>query len=133
MALPREPVKLSRKGFRLNSVWYVPEDMDGLYLGDTYTLAYDPADIGTAYVVFDSDYRPVRCAEFSGLSISEVEARRRGEQRRNQEARRREVEASTTAVQGIQAVVEGVAHEVHGRQDGTAIRENREAERGRLT
>lgn len=133
MALPREAVKLSRKGFRLNSLWYVPEDMDGLYLGDTYTLAYDPADLGTAYVLMGDEFRPVRCARFSGYSVAEVEARRRGEQLRNQEARRREVEASTAAVQGIQSVVEGVAWEVCGRQDGAVIRENREAERGRLT
>lgn len=133
MALPREAVKLSRKGFRLNSLWYVPEDMDGLYLGDTYTLAYDPADLGTAYVLMGDEFRPVRCARFSGYSVAEVEARRRGEQLRNQEARRREVEASTAAVQGIQSVVEGVTWEVCGRQDGAVIRENREAERGRLT
>lgn len=51
MSLPRTTAKLSRKGLRANGVWYVPSDMESLYLGDTLTIAYDPANFSAVYLV----------------------------------------------------------------------------------
>ena len=45
MALPRERAKLTRKGLKANRLLYVPKDMDGLILDETYTVAYSPSDL----------------------------------------------------------------------------------------
>ena len=39
--LPRDTAKLTRKGLRINRMWYAPDDADGLTIGDSYTVAYD--------------------------------------------------------------------------------------------
>lgn len=48
--LPWDTVKLTRKGIRINRMWYAPDDADGLTIGDTYTIAYDPADLYIIYM-----------------------------------------------------------------------------------
>lgn len=139
MALPRESVKLSRKGFRLNSLWYVPEDMEGLYLGDTYTLAYDPSDLSRVSIVLEGGYRPCALStgqeDYLGLSRAEADAQRKKLREHQTAARKREISSSAASIHNIQAVIEDAKQKggASGSQDGDMIRANRDAERGRLT
>lgn len=52
--LPRDTAKLTRKGIRINRMWYAPDDATGLTIGDVYTIAYDPANL---YIIYIYMYR----------------------------------------------------------------------------
>lgn len=135
--LPREIVKLSRKGFHLNKLWYAPTEMDGLFLGDTYPLAYDPADLSTAYVVLSDGFRPCpltsNCADYRGLTAAEGAAIHLKEQAGKKESRKREMEVSAATVRAIQEVVRKATGVSTSKQTGAIIQENQKAERSRLT
>ena len=136
MTLPREKVKLTRKGFRLNAVWYAPEDMDGLYVGDTYTLAYDQANLSCVYLVLEHEFR--RCPAtpgqgVDGVSRTEFEALKKRQEASRRVARAQEVQASTKSLQCIQEIVHGTQGMADRRQEGQTIKANRTAERRRIT
>ena len=40
--LPRDTAKLTRKGLRINRMWYAPDDADGLTIGDSYSANFAP-------------------------------------------------------------------------------------------
>lgn len=135
--LPRQTVKLTRKGFRLNGMWYTPPGMEGLYLREQYTLAYDPADLSSVYIVFPDRHQ--RCglsdAKAGGLSEEEWKLVCRERQSLLKKGRECEVKASVAAIQAIRTVVQGadtkkVPVERLDRED---IRQNQLAERERLT
>ena len=49
--LPRDTAKLTRKGIRVNRMWYAPDGADGLTIGNVYTIAYDPSDLRCIYII----------------------------------------------------------------------------------
>lgn len=80
MSLPRTAAKLTRKGVRVNGVLYVPNDMEGLFLGDTCSLAFDPANLSRVYLA-EHDFRPCMAAPGQGveeLSLSAYQAAQKG-------------------------------------------------------
>lgn len=137
MALPRESVKLARKGFRINALWYTPDNMDELYLGDTYTLAFDQSNLSCVYLVMDKEFR--RCLVTPGqgicadMSLAEFEALKRQQKAACRVARKQEIQVSTDSLRHIQEIVQGAQGKADRRQDGQTIKENRLAERKRLT
>ena len=36
-------------------MWYAPDDADGLTIGDSYTVAYDPADLRRIHIILLTD------------------------------------------------------------------------------
>lgn len=139
MALPRMTAKLTRKGFLVNSLLYVPEVADAVYVGDTYPVAYDPADLSYVYVVTAGVW--IRCpladscAQYLGLSEAEAHILRDQMKADKREARQSEVVASTVAIQEIQKVVQQANEKrlLKGKQSGVEISEARESERRRLS
>ena len=133
--LPRDAAKLTRKGIRINRMWYAPDDADGLVIGDTYTIAYDPAVLYIIYICID---HPVPChAVGLDCPISETEWSKEHEAaKKNREATRvRETASSITATQAIRAIIEHAdEHREPIRQvDGEQIKQDQISERGRLT
>ena len=136
MALPRQAVKLARKGFRLNAVWYAPENMDGLFLGDTYTLAYDQVNLSHVYLVMEHEFRRCSAAPgqgVDGVSRTEFDALKKQREASRRVARAQEVQASTESLRCIQDIVHGAQGMADRRQEGQAIKASREAERRRIT
>ena len=136
MSLPRQAVKLARKGFRVNALWYTPENMDGLFLGDTYTLAYDQTNLSCVYLVMEHEFRRCPAAPgqgVDGVSQAEFEALKKRQEASRRVARAQEVQASTKSLQCIQEIVHGAQGMADRRQEGQAIKSNRTAERRRIT
>ena len=133
--LPRDTVRLTRKGIRINRMWYAPDDADGLTIGDTYTIAYDPADLYIIYICIDN---AVPCHAV-GLDrpISETEwSKEREATKKNREAARvRETASSITATQSIRAIIEHAdsRRETIRQVNGEQIKQDQISERGRLT
>lgn len=137
MTLPRKEVRLTRNGFRVNGMYYVPGDMDGLTIGDSYTIAHDASDLRSIYVVGKDSYRTCTLAQkyamYAGLTKEELSAARDQETEMGRDAERRETEGSIAALRNIQGVVAEAVSQCEGvdsRQDGTDIRRQREAEKG---
>lgn len=136
MALPRQAVKLARKGFRVNALWYTPENMDGLFLGDTYTLAHDQTNLSCVHLVTEHEFR--RCPAtpgqgVDGVSRTEFDALKKQREASRRVARAQEVQASTKSLQCIQEIVHGAQGMADRRQEGQTIKANRTAERRRIT
>lgn len=126
MALPRTAVKLSRRGFHINHMWYVPESMDGLTIGDTYTLAYDPSDTSYAFVVAKNGDIPcalaTRSKDYSGLTLDEAGHIRRQKQMDRKAMKQAETRASIASIHSILSVVEAA----EGKNEGAAKRGKRQ-------
>ena len=110
--------------------------MDGLYVGDTYTLAYDQANLSCVYLVLEHEFR--RCPAtpgqgVDGVSRTEFEALKKRQEASRRVARAQEVQASTKSLQCIQEIVHGAQGMADGRQEGQTIKANRTAERRRIT
>lgn len=122
MSLPRTTAKLSRKGLRANGVWYVPADMERMYLGDTLTLAYDPSNLSATYLV-DYQWRVCEAAPGQGvgrggllsqqpniggggLPFRQPNAGELPRQRLKQETREAAIRAGIECVAAIQGVIE---------------------------
>ena len=140
MSLPRESVKLTRKGLRLNGLLYVPMDMEGLALDKTYDVAYSRSDLSCVFVLLDDcSFKSCRLsphqAQYSGLSQPEADALKQHERKQRSAAKRQEVAASVTSIQSIRQIVRdaSAAGSEKPRQDGEIINENRTWERGLLT
>lgn len=128
--LPREDAKLTRKGFHLNHLWYAPTEMEGLFLNDTYTLAYDPADISEVHIVLPDGFQPCPltkgCASYGRISSAESEAIRGNQQATKHAARANEVQSSAASVQAIREVA---AKAVERKEPLECIKENQNRER----
>ena len=140
MSLPRESAKLTRKGLRLNSLLYVPVDMDGLTLDDTYDVAFSRSDLSNIYILMeDCSFKPCRLsphqAQYSRLSQPEADALKQHERKQRSNARKQEVAASVASLQSIRQIVQdaSLAGSPKPKQDGKVIDENRSSERGLLT
>ena len=71
--LPRDTAKLTRKGLRINHIWYAPDDTDGLTIGDSYTIAYDQADLRRIHIILADKICPCHAVEIGQpLSACEV-------------------------------------------------------------
>ena len=137
MSLPRREARLTRSGFKVNGMFYVPGDMDGLTIGDTYTIAYDVSDLRSIYIVGKDSYRTCTLAQkytmYAGVTKEELKAAREQASERSRDAERRETEGSIAVLRNIQGVVAEAASQCEGtgsRQDGADIRRQREAEKG---
>ena len=113
LTLPRMTTKLTRKGLKVNGLWYAPKEADGLYIGDSYTVAYDPAEVSTIFIAAADG--PIPCpmiksattTRYEDLSITTQEV---SQDQARQRAIRKEVEqaerqAGVIAVQAIQGIV----------------------------
>lgn len=108
MSLPRTAAKLTRKGVRVNGVLYVPNDMEGMYLGDTLTLAYDPANLSHVYLA-EHDWRVCEAAPGQGveeLSLTAYKAAQKGRRTMLREAESVATSASVQCLRAIQGVIE---------------------------
>ncbi|WP_243421380.1 Mu transposase C-terminal domain-containing protein, partial [Pseudoflavonifractor phocaeensis] len=105
--LPRDTVKLTRKGIRVNRMWYAPNDADGLTIGDSYTIAYDPADLRRIHIILADRICPCHAVEIGqSLSVCEVDAVHEVAKTHVQAARLRETATSITAMKAIRSVIE---------------------------
>ena len=134
--LPRDTAKLTRKGIRVNRMWYAPDDADGLTIGDSYTIAYDPADLRRIHIVLADRICPCHAVEIGQqVAVCEVDAVYEATKRNREAARKKEMASSIAATQAIRSIVEhAVEHREPIRQvDGDTIKQDQIAERGRLT
>ena len=103
--------KLTRKGLKVNGLWYAPREANGLFIGDSYTVAYDPADVGSVFLIMDDG--PIPCpitktaatTQYEGRSTQEViqdQVRQRAIRKEVEQAER---QAGVIAVQAIQGIV----------------------------
>lgn len=138
--LPRLSEKLRRKGFHINGFWYSPLDLEGLTLGGTYTLAYNPSDTGEVYLVSpDGQHRPCRLESgreaFMGLSFAESDMVRQAERLTKREHQAQAAEASAASLRAIRQIVKETAKEqsVPARQHGSNIRKSQKEEKEKLS
>lgn len=115
MSLPRAAAKLTRKGARVNGILYVPADMEGLFLGDICSLAFDPADLSRVYLA-EHDFRPCMAAPGQGveeLSLTAYQAAQKGRRAMRREAEGVATSASIDCLRAIQGVIERASEGVH--------------------
>ena len=108
LSLPRTAAKLTRKGLRVNGILYVPADMEGLFLGDTCSLAFDPADLSRVYLA-EHGFRPCIAAPGQGveeLSLTAYQAAQKGHRAMLREAEGVATSASIDCLRAIQGVIE---------------------------
>lgn len=113
MSLPRAAAKLTRKGARVNGILYVPADMEGLFLGDICSLAFDPADLSRVYLA-EHDFRPCMAAPGQGveeLSLTAYQDAQKGRRAMRREAEGVATSASIDCLRGIQGVIERASKE----------------------
>lgn len=134
--LPRDTAKLTRKGIRVNRMWYAPDDATGLTIGDSYTIAYDPADLCRIHIILPEQVRPCHAVEISQpLSACEVSVAHEAAKAHAQTARLRETTVSIAAMQAIQSVIKQAdsRREPIRQVDGEQIKQDKLTERGQLT
>lgn len=108
MSLPRAAAKLTRKGVRVNGILYAPADMEGLFLADTCSLAYDPANLSRVYLA-EHDFRPCMAAPGQGveeLSLTAYQAAQHHRRAMMREAEGVATSASIDCLRAIQGVIE---------------------------
>lgn len=134
--LPRDTAKLTRKGLRINRMWYAPEDADGLTIGDSYTVAYDPADLRRIHIILADWICPCHAIGI-GQPLSEIEWEKahKAAKKNRGAARAKETASSIAATQAIRAIIEHAdSHrETIQRVDGEQIKQDKLTERGQLT
>lgn len=134
--LPRNTAKLTRKGIRINRMWYAPDDADGLTIGDSYTIAYDPADLRRIHIILADRTYPCHTVEIGQpLSACEVSTAHEAAKTHAQAARLRETAVSITAMQAIRSIIEQAdsRREPIRQVDGDKINEDKLIERGQPT
>lgn len=134
--LPRNTAKLTRKGIRINRMWYAPDDATGLTIGDSYTIAYDPADLHRIHIILADRVCLCHTAGVGHLvSVNEVDATYEAAKTHAQTARLRETAVSITAMQAIRSIIEQAdsRREPIRQVDGDKINEDKLIERGQLT
>ena len=73
--LPRDTAKLTRKGIRINHMWYAPDDVTGLAIGESYTIAYDPAALCRIHIILADRICQCHAVEIGQpVSVYEVDA-----------------------------------------------------------
>ena len=134
--LPRDTAKLTRKGIRVNRMWYGPDDATGLIIGDSYTIAYNPADLRRIHIILADGICPCHAVEIGQpLSVCEVDAAHEAAKKSRGVARAKETASSIATTQAIRSIVEyadkhrETIREVNGEQ----IKQEQMRERGRLT
>ncbi|SCI67452.1 Transposon Tn7 transposition protein tnsB [uncultured Flavonifractor sp.] len=134
--LSRDTAKLTRKGIRINRIWYAPDDAEGLTIGDSYTIAYDPADLRRIHIILADKICPCHAVEIGQqVAACEVDAVYEATKRNREAARKKEMASSIAATQAIRSIVEhAVEHrEPIRRVDGEQIKQDKLTERGQLT
>lgn len=134
--LPRDTAKLTRKGFRINRMWYAPDDATGLTIGDSYTIAYDPADLRRIHIILADRICPCHAVNLSHLlSETEWEKTYEAAKKNREAARTKETASSIAAMQAIRAIIEHADEhkEPISQIDGNKIKQDQITERGRLT
>lgn len=113
MALPRVQATLTRKGVRVNGITYTPSDMEGLYLGDSCTIAYDPANLTCVYLV-EQGCRECRAAPgqgVEGMSLTQHNTLMASLKTSRKVAAQKEIAASASCMAAIQDIVRRNAYE----------------------
>lgn len=134
--LSRDTAKLTRKGIRINRMWYAPDDADGLTIGDSYTIAYDPADLRRIHIILAERICPCHAVEIGqSLSVCEVDAAHEAAKKSRGAARAKETASSIAATKAIRAIIEHAdKHREPIRQvDGEQIKQDQIKERGQLS
>lgn len=135
--LPRDTVKLTRKGVRVNRMWYAPDDATGLTIGDSYTIAYDRADLRHIYIILADWVCPCHAVDLDHSTVSETEWKKAHEaaNRNKGAARAKETASSIAATQAIRSIIEYAdEHRETIRQvNGEQIKQDKLTERGQLT
>ena len=133
--LPRDTAKLTRKGIRINRMWYAPDDATGLTIGDVYTIAYDPANLYIIYICIDNSV-PCHAVDIEKpLSCIESKAQYEAAKKNRRAAHVRETASSIAATQAIRAIIEHAdsRRETIRQVNGEQIKQDQISERGRLT
>ena len=134
--LPRDAAKLTRKGIRINRMWYAPDDATGLTIGDVYTIAYDPSDIYIIYIICIDGSVPCHAVGlYRSLSAVEQTKEHEAAKKNRRAARVRETASSIAATQAIRAIIEHAdsRREPIRQVDGEQIKQDKLKERGQLT
>lgn len=134
--LPRDTAKLTRKGIRVNRMWYAPDDADGLTIGNVYTIAYDPSDLRCIHIILADRICPCHAVEIGQpLSETEWEKAHEAAKRNRGAARAKEKASSIAATKAIRSVIEHAdKHREPIRQvDGEEIKQDQIKERGQLS
>ena len=134
--LPRDTAKLTRKGIRINRMWYAPDDAADLTIGESYTIAYDPSDLRCIHIILSDQACPCHTAGVGHpLSVYEADAAHESAKVHTQTAQMKETAVSITAMQAIRAIVEQAdsRKEPIRQIGGDKIEADKLAERRRLT
>ena len=134
--LPRTEVKLTRKGIRVNRMWYAPDDADGLTIGDSYAIAYNPADLHRIYIILADRICPCHAVDLDyPLSKIEWEKVHEAAKKTRDAARAKETASSIAATQAIQSIIKHAdsQRESIRQVNGEQIRQDHRLERRQLS
>ena len=136
--LPRAKAKFTKKGIHHNKLYYAPDDIRNIRIGDTLEIAYDPKNTNEVFIVDDSK-NMIPCVltesyrRYSGYDYSEVEAMREREQAIEQEYRQRELEYRLSMRREILDIVNKAEEKAEIIEKVTNIEKNRKDERRRIS
>lgn len=134
--LPRDTAKLTRKGIRVNRMWYAPDDATGLTIGDSYMIAYAPADLRRIHIIQADRIYPCHAVDLDySLSVYEAKMACEAAKKNRENAQAIETASSIAAMQAIRAIIEHADEyrEPIRQVDGNKIKQDQITERGRLT
>ena len=98
---------MTRKGLRVNRIWYTPDDAADLTIGESYTIAYDPSDLRCIHIILSDRACPCHTAGVGHpLSAYEADAAYESAKVHTQTAQMKETAVSITAMQAIRTIVE---------------------------
>lgn len=137
-SLPRESVKVTRKGVVFRGMRYLPERGNELEVGQTMELAYDVSETGTVFA-FQEDKRILPCylapsnARYQGYGHEDVSLMRKQESGQVKSARQEELAVRVRMHDEIQKITKKAEKESESKKDTADIPSNRNWERSRLS
>lgn len=120
-SLDRKTARMTRMGFKQDGLWYLPEDLTTLTIGDLYTIAYDAADTSEIYVVQEPNWivcplsqRSIRYAHMTSAEVEQMQAAIRDKRR---EGEQEQTVSSIRAMKEIKAIIQKAGRCDYGNED----------------
>lgn len=109
-------VTLSKTGFRFRRLQYAPESMDGLYIKDAYSLAWDENDCSYVYAVIGEE-QYVRCnlikdsTQYQQMTFAEVASTRETTKTDKSCNRQNELDSKIDTINKIKTIIDSASQE----------------------
>ena len=120
LTLPRERVKLTRRGIHFNGLWYVPEETERFSSGDSYLIATDKEDSTCIFIVEEGKHYPCllarNCMRYKNLTEQEIKAAKKAERLQRASKKQAQSETGVSTTRAIREIVDkAIAEDQHSK------------------